>query len=228
MRTWALLGISGVFAEVPVCQTHWQDTFIVKKDGDSQPKFSLSALGLPPGKSSETGLKEGEGVYESAVYACVACFNDLANTKGCGSIIGSTCAAYNVMTGFGTHEVEQVEAGADAKSMKTIKDSTMELYTYVVDSGEGTPEGAQSCGPVVYKARNPKATQQVVDAACSRGDAFCEAKKSKFEDCCTGLVPENDICSDGKMCCGKENTVTIGMTVEEAEAECAKEKPKSD
>jgi hypothetical protein len=221
---WAFLGISGVFADVPVCETHWQDTFMVEKDGDTSPKFSLSALGISPGTVSPNGAKEGEGTYESSVYACVACFNELANTKGCGSILGSSCHAYDVMTGFGTHEVEQVEAGNDHKTKKKIKDSEMELWTYAVDAGEGVPEGAQNCGPIVYKARNPKATQQIVDAACSRNDAFCETEKSTFEECCTGMVPENQLCSDGKHCCGAENTVTIGKTVKEAEALCEQEK----
>lgn len=222
MMKLAFLGAAGVLAEVPVCQTHWQQTFMVEDDaGGSKPKFSLATMGIPAGTVSETGLKEGEGVYESAVYACVACFNELASTKSCDAIMGSACHAYDVMTGFGTHEVEQVEAGADKKSMKTIKDSEMEQWTYAVDSnGSGVPEGASHCGPIVYKAMNPKATQQVVDAACSRGDAFCDDKKNKFEDCCTGLVPEDNLCSDGKLCCGEENTVTIGKTVAEAQALC--------
>lgn len=215
-----ILAATSVLAEVPVCQTQWRSSFTV--DGDSEPKgkYELGALGIPDGKSSPTGIKEDEGVFESAVYACVACFNELSNTKSCGAILGSTCHAYDVMTGFGTHEVEQVEAGADAKSMKTIEDSKQQQWTYVVEAGKGVPEGSQHCGPIVYRARNPKATRQVVDAACSRGDAFCEEKKNEFEDCCTGLVPENELCSDGKYCCGKENTVTIGKTVEEAKALC--------
>jgi len=222
---WTLLGLaaSGAVADVPVCETHWQESFMAKDEstGDIAPKYSLASLGLPPGKSSPTGMKEGEGTFESAVYACVACFNELAATKACGSIMGSSCHAYDIMTGFGTHEVEQVEAGADAKSMKTIEDSSMELWSYAVDSdGAGVPEGAKACAPIVYSARFPKATKQIVDSECSRGDAFCESKKSKFEDCCTGLTPENALCSDGKYCCGAENTVTIGKTVAEAEALC--------
>jgi len=196
-----------------------QESFMV--DGGN--KYSLESLGLPAGKASDTGLKEGEGVFESAVYACVACFNGLANTKTCGAIMGSSCHAYDVMMGFGTKKVEQINSASDSQtSDKTIEDSEMALWTYAVDSdGAGSPEGSANCAPIVFKARNPSASQQVVDAACSRGDAFCESKKSSFEDCCTGLVPENDLCADGAYCCGQDNAITIGKTVAEAEAMCA-------
>ncbi|CAD7976385.1 unnamed protein product [Amoebophrya sp. A25] len=190
---------------LPVCDTHWTESYSSLDD-------TLSAV-LPSDGSS--GEREGEGVFSKKEYACAACVKLVVDSKSCDVIPSSKCYAYDVMGHFGTKTVEKVTGGKLGTT--TIEDTTDENWTYAL-SGTSLPDGAVECAPVLYKAMNPDATRQVIDAACASGNALCEDHPNKFQECCGGMVPPDQLCATGKFCCGEEGKITFGKDKKE---ECA-------
>jgi len=201
-----------VVSAVQVCETAWEKSF----NGDNGHKFSLqNLLG-----SEDAGLKEDEGVYLTNAQACASCVKQLVDTRSCKAFVENACHAVNSKVGFGAKTVESVK---DGKLGTEVVDNDAGLdgqWTYVISTASegGVPEGAESCGKVLFRAdpANKAATDAQVEAACSAsGKPYCSAQVSAFEKCCAGFVPENILCDDGEHCCGKKNTITIGSNGDE-------------
>lgn len=211
MKSLSIAALSvGTAAALPVCDTHWTESFSALDD-------TLKGV-LPDGA---TGEREGEGVYSKAVYACAACTKLMIESKSCDVIPSAKCYAYDVMGHFGTKTVEKVERSvSDGKlGTATIKDTDDENWSFAMTGADGgLPDGAEACSPILYRAMNPKATDQVVDAACASGNPLCEDHPNKFQQCCAGMVPANQLCATGKFCCGEDGVITFGK---DKKAECA-------
>lgn len=203
-------------AAVQVCETAWEKTFM----GEEGHLFSLEKLLGSP----DNGLKKDEGVYLSAPYACAACVKQLIDTHSCKAFTENACHAVDSKVGFGAKTVESVKGGKLGTEVVDNDEGLDGQWTFVISTPAegGIPEGSESCGKVLFKAapENKAATDAQVEAACaSQGKPFCSEQVSAFEKCCSGFIPENILCSDGKHCCGKENTITIGAKGDECQAE---------